>query len=474
MNTRLLGLMPLLVVLMLCASCSKDVLFETEESDGGGNSTLVIKTRTNSSSGSNDAEESKVSYPVNVYVFDKDGKCVNVSTIEASNTSVTLNLNEGTYNIYSIAGATADSYELPTKENATAESVISLKAGKEHGDLMTAQNAVTLADGGTNTLTIALARKVMLLEEVTMNNIPSSVQGVSITITPLYNNICMNGSYNGNAASQTIQLTKEPSTKTWSNKTAQYLLETANNNATVAVNMTTGENTYNFSYICGSELKANYKIKINGTYTGDLGFTLTGTLEGATWAGSKDISFTFDEKGSTIKPGGGGEEEKPEPSIPTTAPAVGTLYNGCYVLKSETSGAITTVTLMTLKQTKLSEKDGNYTLGNATSINTAVNNEITSLAATPLAAEITGWRLPTQVEMKYIKENVSAINTTLSGIKDISYDRILTSYGAGDYFYFFGQSAESIATYGMGNSDKILSVGASGAYLRPVTTKTFQ
>ena len=468
MKLNFLILTPLLVVLMLCASCSKDVLFETEESDGGGNSTLVIKTRTNSSSGSNDAEESKVSYPVNVYVFGSDGKCVNVSTIETANTSVTLNLNEGTYNIYSIAGATADSYELPTKENAKAEFVVGLKEGKKHGDLMTSKNTVTLVDGGESTLNISLVRKVMLLQEVKISNVPSTIKTVSISIAPLYKDLCLNGTYKGTDASQTIALTREGDTKVWSNKTECYLLEASEANATMTISMIDKENHLkSYSYTCANELKANYKIKISGTYTSDAGVTLTGTLQGATWAGSKDINFNFDENSSSTTPGG--DDDTPDvPPTPTDAPEVGTLYNGCYVLKSETSGSTTTVTLMTLKQARLSSTEEDYTVGNATSINNAIAEGITSLTT---GMKITGWRLPTLVEIKYIKDNVSIINAKLSENKGAAI--ISTATGNAVYSYLCRNADGNIAKYGMGSKESIQSVSGV-VYLRPVTTKTFQ
>ena len=140
----------LLIVAMTFVSCEK---FAEDEGFGGAeaNSTLVIRTRAAMAQVDGEA---KVSYPVNVYVFNGDDACVDVATITSDADELRIALPEGSYHVYAIAGADAETYELPTKENATKETAIVLKAGQEHGDLMAASNAVTLGYGEENTLTL--------------------------------------------------------------------------------------------------------------------------------------------------------------------------------------------------------------------------------------------------------------------------------------------------------------------------------
>lgn len=56
---------------------------------------------------------------------------------------------------------------------------------------MAAKNNVTLAYGEENTLTLSLERKVMLIENVSIKNVPSNVIAVNVTISPLYENILL-------------------------------------------------------------------------------------------------------------------------------------------------------------------------------------------------------------------------------------------------------------------------------------------
>jgi len=459
MKKRLSNLLLFFVLIMTAASCSKEVLNE----DGQGvepNSTLIIRTQAGSENITTTTEALKVSYPINVYAFNSSGKCADMMQItDNSSTSISMKLVEGTYDICAVAGADAENYTLPTRENATLESIVPLNTEAAHGDLMTAKNTVTLTEGGENTLTLSLARKVMLLQEVAVKNVPSTIESVSVTIAPLYENLCVNGAYNGDKGSLTIQLAKEGDAGTWKNTTEIYLLEASAGNATVTVGMTDNSNkTKSYSYTSTEELKANYKIKISGTYINDVGVTLTGTIVGAKWAGEKDIIFDINENGGSEEPGDG----TTPPVVETTAPAVGTLYKDkYYVLKSESNGNTTTVTLMTTEEkTALTFND------NEESIKAAV--ESTIAAMTDGTDGVTGWRLPNKNEADFIKGNVREINNNLYEIKT-SYTRLA---GTNVIFYFFTNADNAISSYCFG--DGRTHAVDTDTRLRAFTTITFQ
>lgn len=405
-------------LLLLCAvvatlfSCEKynvDAFFNKEA-----NSVLNIKTR---ASAAGETTESKISYPINIYIF-YENSCVETTSIESGNSSISLKLPEGNYEVYAIAGADAENYNLPTKDNATKEYLISLKADKTHGDLMTAKNNITLAYGEENTLTLSLERKVMLLENVSIKNVPSNVTAVSVTISPLYENILLNGEYSGENGSQTINLTKGSDGTTWENDVNTYLLE-ACGQATIKVSLKTDAVTKSYSYTCSDELKANYKINISGTYN-ENGITLNGTITGATWNGTKNINFNFDESGSTTDVNTDGEvedeqkeeetNEETDETVTGVAPQAGTLYKGCYVLRTEQTGSGTKVTLMSIESAK-----GLVFIDNdQASIKQAIDDKINSIAANTDGIE--GLRLPTLEELKYIKDNIDAINDNLDNL----------------------------------------------------------
>jgi hypothetical protein len=102
------------------------------------------------------------------------------------------------------------------------------------------------------------------------------------------------------------------------------------------VNFTVGGMTKTYTYSCSDQLEAGYKINIDGTYTEAVGVNLTGTITGATWLGERTISFKFDEKGSSAADDGNGGDNgnNDTPGNAEDFPAVGSTYQGCYVLKS--------------------------------------------------------------------------------------------------------------------------------------------
>ena len=444
---------------VMLASCEK---YTSDSEEGQGSkeaaSTLTIRTR---AAAAVPEDGTEISYPVNIYIFNSKNTCVALTTIETEDKHMSLKLPEGNYGVYAIAGADAATYNLPEKEEATKETVISLKEGMQHADLMTATSNINLAFGEENTLTLTLSRQVMMIEKVTINNVPNSVTAVSVTITPLYEGIMLNGGYSGDNGSHTISLTKKGEAGTWENLSTAYLLE-ASGPATIKVSLSTNNITKSYSYSCTDELKANYKIRITGTYTDKNGITLNGTMTGVAWEGTKDIIFDFDENGSTStenKPGDvtGGEETG-------NAPSAGSLYKGCYVLKSVTSGSTTTVTLISAG----SKNALTFIRGNQSSMLDAVNSGIAELAT----EGITGWRLPSLEEMAYVRENLETINSNLI---NLGQDIIIEKSAGSLYSYYFMTPDGEINTYNIyrGDTDNNPNSGLKTVILRAFATLTF-
>lgn len=448
----------LIVISVIFVSCEKYNADEENESKDA-NSTLVVRTR---AAAVNDGEgEAKVSYPVNVYVFNSSSKCVAASTIASEAATLELNLPEGNYDVYAIAGADADNYDLPTQNNAAKDYVVVLKEGKSHADLMAAHSTVNMAYGEENTLTLSLERKVMLLETVSISGVPSGVTAVSVTITPLYDNILLDGGYDGANGSQTVSLAKDADGTTWKNECNAYLLE-ASGDATIKVSLTTANGTTSYSYSSADELKANYKININGTYTGgDL--KLSGTITGATWNGTKNINFNFTESGSSTN-GGSTEDEKETggQEVTGTAPTVGSIYNGCYVLKSE---EITDGTQVTLLSPNSKNKITFTDVTDQTSIKATINDAIAELTVDG----IDGWRLPTLEELKFLKENATNINSAVADAE--GFTQLVTSASSLSYYFLTDDGEVSLLYWKTEQTGTIKSGKAT--YLRALATVTF-
>ena len=313
-----------LAVLGLTA-CEKGLEDETAVSPTGqvGNSVLQVRTRSGGS-----GSEATVAYPVTVYVFAGE-ECRAVQTIGDEGQTLNIALTEGMYSVYAVGGVSASDYVLPSVSDALTSSAIALQEGKELTDLMTASATVTLVDGGTNTVTLGMTRKTLLIQDVTIKKVPSTATAVTVTIAPLWQSLTIGGTYSTTNGSSTIALTRQEDGRTWRNSGSAYLLPPSSQPASVSVNITVGGTTKTYTYSCSDQLEAGYKINIDGTYTEAVGVNLTGTITGATWLGERTISFTFDEDGSSTSGngnnGGNGGDTQDFPSV-------GDTYQGCYVL----------------------------------------------------------------------------------------------------------------------------------------------
>ena len=330
-----------LAVLGLTA-CEKMLVDDIEDVGNGQvkNSVLQVRTRSGGSSG----DAATVAYPVTVYVFAGD-ECRAVQTIGDEGQTLNIPLVEGTYSVYAVGGASTSDYVLPTMDDATVTSAIALCKGHEHGDLMAASATAMLVlmaasatamlvDGGTNTVTLGMTRKTMLIQDVTIKKIPTAATAVSVTIAPLWQSLTVGGTYSTMNGSNTIGLTRQEDGRTWQNAASAYLLPPSSQPASVSVNITIGGTTKTYTYSCSDQLEAGYKINIDGTYTEAIGVNLTGTITGATWLGERMISFEFDESGSSTvdDDNGGGNGNNEAPDNTEDIPAVGSTYQGCYVL----------------------------------------------------------------------------------------------------------------------------------------------
>ena len=341
------------------------------------NSVLQVRTR-----GTSPSEEATVAYPVQVYVFQGD-KCKAAQTIGDEGQTLNIPLTEGTYTVYAVAGASATDYTLPTKDNATATTALTLKEGRTLTDLMAAQATATLIDGGTNTVTLGLQRKTMFIEDVTIKKIPTAATAVSVTIAPLWKSLNVSGTYSIAGQSQTIALTKQSDNRTWTNDAAAFVMPPSSQPASVSVNITIGGTTKTYTYSTSDQLEAAYKINIDGTYAEAVGVSLTGTITGATWLGERTISFEFDENGSNVS----GNNDNSD-----NIPSVGSTYQGCYVLAVDDA--------------ELEFYDANATTMQA---------NIDAALATVTTGDISGWEVPTTAEASMMYDAREAIGNLSAG-----------------------------------------------------------
>ncbi len=416
-------------------SCEKELTDDIGDVGSGQvkNSLLQVRTR-----GSSPGSEATVAYPVQVYVFQGD-ECRAVQTIGDEGQTLNIALTEGTYTVYAVGGASTADYVLPTTQDALTTTALALQEGHDHGDLMTASATATLVDGGTNTVTLGLQRKTMLLQSITINKVPTAATAVSVTLAPLWQLLCVGGTFSGTAGSKTIALTKQEDSRTWTNTVNAHLLPPSSQPASISVNITSGGTTKTYTYSTSDQLEAGYKINIDGTYTEAVGVALTGTITGATWLGERTISFEFDEDGTN---GTNGNDPSEPNNSSSDIPAVGDTYQGCYVLAVNDADDYAEVTL--LSPTELTGID--YSSNIQASTDAALS--------TVTDGDISGWEVPTTAEAQLMYNAREAIGNLTAN----SY-----LYHNGTGYRAFAPSAEA---FGPINGLKTSTV------LRPVATIT--
>lgn len=431
-------IMILAMAAAMMAACSKDATEEMLGGESGNgaakNALLQVTTRAAGD------DEATVSYPVQVYVFQGE-ECKAVQTIGDAGQTLNIALTEGTYSVYAIGGASSTDYSLPTKDDATTTTALTLKDGKALTDLMAATATATLVDGGTNTVTLGLARKVMMIQDIEIKKIPTAATAVSVTFAPLWQNITVGANYAGTTGSSTIALAKQSDGRTWKNTASAYLLPPSSQPASVSVNITIGGATKTYTYSTSDQLEAGYKINIDGTYTEAVGVALTGTITGATWLGERTISFTFDENGAN---GTNGNNE-PDPNNNTAAtdyPAAGSTYQGCYVLAADVAddGQSAELTLLSPSET----------------VCVGTEAAVTAALATLGTAAVSGWELPTKSQMQLVEAKLLSDDASLSGA-----------------FYLFRKSDNGIGYHKLGGTSWATVPTTTTAYrLRPVALVT--
>lgn len=371
----------------MLTACSEDVVYEgTSNGSREANALLQVTTR-----GTNDAT---VSYPVQIYVFQGE-ECRAFQTIGDEGQTLNIPLVEGTYSVYAVGGASSTDYNLPTKDNATTTTALTLKEGRTLTDLMTASATATLVDGGTNTVTLGMTRKTMLIQDVTIKKIPTAATAVSVTLAPLWQALTVSGAFANAGQSQTIALTKQADNRTWTNDATAFVMPPSSQPASISVNITSGGATKTYTYSCSDQLEAGYKINIDGTYTEAVGVNLSGTITGATWLGERTISFNFDENGSSAA-----ENNDNSDNIPS----VGDTYQGCYVLAVNDEDDYAEVTL--LSPTELEFYDVN---------STTMQANIDAALATVTSGDISGWEVPTTAEASLMYDAREAIGNLTAG-----------------------------------------------------------
>lgn len=381
------------VILLALGACSKEVL-DDSLSQAKPTSTLSVVTRSGDSNSGNEGGDISSG---RIYIF-KDNSCVSVLTVSDGETTSAAQLAAGNYTVYAVGGVDMSRFTLPEQEDANAKSEIGLVSGLQMDDLLMVNTSLELEDGEERQLNLTLERKVMRIDQATIKNVPEGVTKVEVLLEPLYQKVCLDGTYPDETGRVKVSLTKdtESTEGLWALSSSQYCFP-ASGTPVITVRFTTATETKNYSYTVTQSLPANHKLKIDGTYTEAQGVALTGILTSTGWGEDITITFDFDENNATTS----GNDNNDEPAA--GAPVQGSTYLGCYVVSVDQDNK-TAVLLSPTKQGKYSVDPDNQALSKQ------ILEE--ALDSWPSVSGVSGvWRIPTLAEAQVFLADVAATGT---------------------------------------------------------------
>ena len=405
------------------SSCSEEVMNQSVPEPVEGQSQLGVTTR-----GDVETLQSRL------YVFNDAGRCVLFLSPDDHAQLVTTNLSAGTYDLYGIGSDDLSNFVLPTVDDATATTELVVAEGKQMGDLLMGHETITLADGDRENIDLQLERKVSHVTSITIHEVPSDVEQVSVTVSPMYQKILLNGTLSDPTGTYTVNLTDQGSGD-WAAEPDALILP-SKNRPTITITFNKGETTKSYSYAAVQSLKANNNVSLEGTFVGLKGIVLTAIATPQSWEpDSRDISFDFDEY-----------------------PVAGQTYQGYFVVTNDPTNR--TATLLSLSSISFTAPNSDDQADWLTAFNTAMNN----LSKPAFAAADDQWRLPTEEEIKIFAKNTDYV---------MSFD---AASGYGSIYFYLTNNTLKWGGYRKSGNELLFQTNTnvtSAMSLRPVIDITY-
>ena len=366
--------------ILTLSGCTEEVINTVNEASGPVQTFSLLKFNTRG--------EGDITTPGYLYLF-KDNSCVSRLDMGADGQVPAMPLSPGSYAIYAIGGEDLDHYALPASDEAETTSVIGLNAGASMGDLLMGGTTIELEEGETEEAALELQRKVFRLEQVAVRKVPDEVTKVELAISPVSDNILLNGTYADKTSTLVVSLNKGDG-GTWSATPQRYALPSSVA-PTIALSFTTTTGVEVYRKTVDDAIAANTKLNVEGTYAETQPSTFSATITAQTWPASpREISFDFDETDNGAL---------------GSAPVAGQMHDGYYVISVNEANK----TAIVLAKTHIS-----YTAPGEKAADAPEADWIASFVA-PMAslekpfAAIGDWRLPTFAECSYFTADATQV-----------------------------------------------------------------
>lgn len=305
-----------LLSLLTFTSCESAWLDETEEASPTTN--LTIRTRASGNA--------RLVYPIQVLAYEiQSGQLMSEQTINSASEKLSLSLPEGEYDLVALAGL--EDYRLSDKNYYDSKIMMGEDAP---GQALIQGLAQVQIDGKATTTEIVMSYQVACLD-LTLRDIPEEVSEVTVTISPIYTSINLDGTRSEDIGKITIPAQSTNETGTWTIPRS-YLFGSSGEQTVLSINLINQDGKTVYGHTIKQPLSPSVPYAISGSYLG--GFSLSGELLLQDWGEIVPLKFTFGEA-SLTDPDDEPEDEEPNDDEPsssvTTIPLPGDLYNGSVV-----------------------------------------------------------------------------------------------------------------------------------------------
>ena len=316
-----------------------------------------------------------------LYIFNAAGQCIQLLSPDDHEQFVTTSLMAGTYDLCGIGSKDFSNFVLPTVEEATPTTEVIVATGKQRGDLLIGHEQITLEDGDRENIDIQLERKVTHVTSIVIHEVPNDVEHVSVSITPMYKKLLLNGTLEDPTGTYTVNLT-DLGSGDWEAAPDEMILP-SDGHPTITITFTKNETPKSYTYTAAQSINANTNVTLEGTFVGQKGIVLTATMTPQSWNSTpQDITFDFDEH-----------------------PIAGQTYQGYFVVANDPTNR--TATLLSQNRVNFIAPEGNTQADWLPVLNSAMN----SLEKPSFATATDHWRLPTAAECAIFSRNTDYVIT---------------------------------------------------------------
>lgn len=428
--TRILRACAIVALSTCFASCCKSTDELTEQTE---KKTVEVVTRSTTD----------IDYPLALHAFYAESGRLAKSVIAYDTDDILeLPLPLGSYHLIALAGTDGLIATTPTSLDG---SIGIPESGLIGSALQMGRANIEVASSDVE-VNLTMAYQVAQID-VELQDIPTDVTGVSVTLASLYGDETFRGTLNEPKA-VSIPLSKQADGTTWQSNTV-YTLPGSSTQLTLSIHMTSDGTSKTYGYTHVTNLKAGTPYTLVGSFKD--GFNLTGTVTPAGWNAAENIAFTFGIEA--------GENTSNDLYTVSAIPSARTIWDGhfvaCVKSTSETSAEVLLISL----------DEWNATGAEASTVATSAASDYTE-------SSMGHWRIPTSEEM--LKDIIPTLS--MSGNIDSTNSLLVQAGGTkltNGTGYLCDDTTKSVK---MGSKDAASTVSDATTYrlrlVKSITVKT--